>query len=450
MSLKHIVVICGIACFGLTGCEKTEDTVMKNLSFPSEIIFYPLEDEAKFSITNSGSRSLMLRFTFNELVNWRNSTETMQVLPEGETLEIDLKLNRLLITEENQVMEITIYVPIAEQTIHIPVTIHSVLPMQTPLNYNIVDAAYDDNSDRIIAISSQPQNKLLAIYPVSGETQEILLNSRPLSMHLSNELRKVVVGQTDRFTIVDLASFTIVTESQTEKDNYAVFMPNENWLFSTPEYAYLNRINLNTGEININSYYGLMRFEQHPFRENALLGSVMKLHPSMMDVYDISNENFEKLYSSERGDDLRDVHDNFWLTRNKQLIITRGKCVFTCSPVQEKDLQFVEMLSEGKVINSMVHTDRFSQIATITRYQNVWLPGENDILFYSVPNFSVTGKIPVPVVNPQPEGPSEGFFIFTDKAQKKLYVLAADHFELFDATSWTLLNYNLEKLFTIP
>lgn len=423
---------------------------MKNLTFPSEITFYPLEDKTVFSITNSGSRSLMLNFTFSEAVNWRNSIETMQVLPEGETLEIDLTLNRLLVAEKKQVTEITIYVPMSRQTIHIPVTIHSVLPEQTALDFNIVDAAYDAVSDRIIAISGQPQNRLLAIYPGTGVTQEILLNSQPLSMHVNTDLGQVVVGQTDRFTIVDLATFAIVRESKTEKDNYAVFMPNENWLFTTPEYAYLNRIDLNTGEIKINSRYGLMRFEHHPFRENALLGSVMNLHPSMMDVYDISNGNFEKIYSSERGDDLRDVHDNFWLTRNKQLIITRGKCVFTCSAVQEQDLQFVGMLSEGNVINSMVHTDRFSQIATITRYQNVWLPGNNDILFYSVHDFSVTGKIPVPVVNPQPEGPSEGFFIFTDKAQKRLYVLAADHFELFDAMNWTLLDYNLEELFTIP
>lgn len=423
---------------------------MKNLSFPTEVTFYPLEDKAVFSIANTGSRSLMLNFTFNEVVNWRNSIETMHILPEGESLEIDLTLHRLLVTEKKQVTEIAIYIPMAEQTIRIPVTIHSVLPERTSLNFNIVDATYDVVSDRIIAISAQPQNKLLAIHPATGETQEILLNSQPLSVHLNSELGQVAIGQTDRFTIVDLASFTIVRESQTEKDNYAVFMPNESWLFSTPEYAYLNRINLNTGEIKINSHYGLMRFKQHPFRENALLGSVMNLHPSMMDVYDISNGNFEKLYSSERGDDLRDVHDNFWLTRNKQLIVTRGKCVFTCSPVQEQDLQFVGMLSEGKVINSMVHTDRFSQIATITRYQNVWLPGNNDILFYSVPDFSVTGKIPVPVVNSQPGEPSEGFFIFTDKAQKRLYVLAADHFELFDATDWTLLDYNLEELFTIP
>ena len=422
---------------------------MKNLSFPSEITFYPLEDKAVFSIANSGSRSLMLNFTFNEVVNWRNSTETMHILPEGESLEIDLTLHRLLVTEKKQVTEITIYVPMAEQTIRIPVTIHSVLPERTSLNFNIVDAAYDAVSDRIIAISGQPQNKLLAIHPATGGTQEILLNSEPLSLHLNADLGQVAVGQTDRFTIVDLATFAIVRESQTEKDNYAVFMPNDSWLFSTPEYAYLNQINLNTGEIKINSNYGLIQFKQHPFRENALLGSVMKLHPSMMDVYDISDGNFEKLYSSERGDDLRDVHDNFWLTRNKQLIITRGKCVFTCSAVQEQDLQFVGMLSEGKVINSMVHTDRFSQIATITRYQNVWLPGNNDILFYSAHDFSVTGKIPVPVVNPQPEGPSEGFFIFTDKAQKRLYVLAANHFELFDATDWTLLDYNLEELFTI-
>ena len=32
----------------------------------------------------------------------------------------------------------------------------------------------------------------------------------------------------------------------------------------------------------------MIKLKPHPFRENALLGSVMNLHPSMMDVYDIT------------------------------------------------------------------------------------------------------------------------------------------------------------------
>ena len=192
--------------FFVAACEKTEDTVMKNLTFPSEITFYQLEDETVLSITNSGSRSLMLNFTFDE----------------------------------------------------------------------------------IVAVSNHPRNILLAVYPATGQTKEVLLNSNPLSMHLSNALGKVVVGQTDRFTIVDLASFAIVKETQTDMDVSKVFMPNADWLFATPEYPYMRRININTGEITVNSRYGLIKLKQHPFRENALLGSVMNLHPSMMDVYDIT------------------------------------------------------------------------------------------------------------------------------------------------------------------
>ena len=446
---KTISFVAFVFLLILTGCKKEEDVIFNQLTFPAEVIFGKLNDKADLVIGNASGKTLAVRLIFNEVVNYRNEIESNQILEAGGTLTLSLSLNRLLVDDELYSMNIEIHIATLGTAVQVPVLVHSALPQSFSLDYNITDAVYDETGNRILAISSRPENALLKIDPSTGEMQKIKLNSRPLSLYVNNQLQKVVIGQADRFSVIDLSTGVIVRERQTEFGINPVIMPDEKWIYAIRcDYGNFYKINLETDEVIYAGYTGPLKMELHPHLKNGILSSIIDTHPSTLDVYDASEMPENKLYSSLRVGDTRDIYDNFWITNDKKWIVSRGKCVFTCSADRNADLQYVKVLFDGKLINSMVHLSNYGKIITISR-QRLWFPDENLLVIYDDSELDILGKFPLPETNYNPgeEAYSEGFFAFTDNAQKNLAVLVASSDVLSEDNKWTLLIYKTDDIF---
>ena len=441
-----------ILFYTVISCNKEEDKIFEHISFPAEVYFDKFDENVDLSISNSGSETLWLTITFNEVVNFRNEIETMQILQAGGILDLPLTLNRLMIDEELFQTKIQIYIPAIDRLVEVPVRVKSVLPEYINLDFNIIDAVYYENDNEIIAISTQPENTLLRIDPINGDIDKVPLNSKPLSLHVNADIQKAAIGQTDRYTVVDLNSNSITKESQTEISINPIFMPNEEWLYAIREdYSNLYVIDLLTGEATYENYSDHLKIEFHPHHENYLLINNTRVHPSLMEVYDFSNRSMSKLYESSRGDDERDVHGNFWITKDNNWIISKGRCLFTCSPNHEDDVNFVKMLDGGKFISSLCHLNNTGNIATINRNNRLGSSDENSIAFYDDSQFNLIGKFPLPVYysegSSEASESTEGKFIFRNNQQDKLFLLMTNDYITTEDNKWALLIYDTNKLF---
>jgi hypothetical protein len=82
----------------------------------------------------------------------------------------------------------------AEKTIH-------------PLDVTVVDAAYSSSRDRLVVIGINP-DRLYEVNPFDGTLVSLDLDESPLSVSVSPDGTRAIVGQADQLTYVDLATLT--------------------------------------------------------------------------------------------------------------------------------------------------------------------------------------------------------------------------------------------------
>lgn len=437
--------------FIFVSCNREDKQIFEDLNFPDEIRFNKLTSEVILPITNLSSKSLFFTFTISEPLKYRMGEEFVYPVEAGETVELDLELDRQLITNENTSAKIEIYIHAIDKSVTIPVIIESVIPNTIQLGFDIIDAEYYEKEEKIVAISTYPENALLIIDPDNGTTQKIALDSKPLSFHLNSKIDKVAIGQQNQFTIIDLITKEIDIRPFDIREGQ-VFLFNDSMLLANKaSLSIKTSINLKTEETIEVGFHGNLKMKFHPHIENCVLATTIHQHPAKVSALDYSTFNLIELHSSIRKDDERDIHDNFWLTKNNDRIIAKGRGLFKCTPNND-DLEFVKVINDGSYINACTHIDKFGKVVTINRYVlQPWHVDQNQIVIFDDTNFEMVGKFPIlnfPVtLHDENHYSTEGYFLFSNKQQSKLYALVTLGPSLVEGNKWKLLVYDTNKIF---
>lgn len=435
----------------ISSCSKEDDQIFNAFVFPEEIRFDKFTSELEMPITNNSSKSLMVRLIFNEVVNNRMGNDWMVPIQAGETFKINLVVDRQLVTSDLYSMEIEVYIHAIDKSLQIPVVVESVRPQQIPLNFDILDADFNEKENKIIGISANPENALVVFNPENGEAQKVALNSKPLSFHYNSEIDKVVIAQQNQFSIIDLTTMELVV-TPFDIGPGQVFLFNDTMLYAA-QASISNRllINLKTQETTVSGFHGNLRMKFHPHLNNCVLASGINSYPSTIHTLDYSAFDLEEVHASARSGDEKDIHDNFWITNYNDRIIAKGRGLFKCTS-GEDDLDFVKVLEEGAYINAFAHLDQFNKIVTINRYSlQPGYPDQNNFVFYDDTSFEPNWKIPVPGFPAdlyyENHRSTEGFFLFTNSNQTKLYALVTLGTHLSEGNKWKLLVYETDEIF---
>ncbi|MBL8214364.1 MAG: BACON domain-containing protein, partial [Bryobacterales bacterium] len=105
------------------------------------------------------------------------------------------------------------------------------IPAQFSLSYDVIDAAYSRPLDRIILVTSSP-DELHLLDPVTGSDQFVNLPYPPQSVGLSPDGLKAAVGHAGFVSLVHLQGRALDRVVPSSLDSHAVLLPAEPWLYT--------------------------------------------------------------------------------------------------------------------------------------------------------------------------------------------------------------------------
>lgn len=225
------------------------------------------------------------------------------------------------------------------------------------LTRNAVDAAYSDALERLITVSSSPDNALSLINPATGEQQAVVLPSPPTSLALSPDGKTAVVGHNNAITQVNLQTASVV--SSHNNLNMSVFdlaLDAQGIAYAIPKTneiaGALKAINLNTGLVTASlSVVQAGRFHlQFAPSLKALYLLDNGTQPEDLAKADASVTPPEWLYDSPyNGDyDLGGANANgFWLTEDDAYLLTAGETLFRTAKTQDQDMRYQRSVSDN-------------------------------------------------------------------------------------------------------
>ncbi|PIB26912.1 hypothetical protein [Maribacter sp. 4G9] len=270
-------------------------------------------------------------------------------------------------------------------------------------NGQIVDAEYDRNNDKIIAVSEFP-NQILNINPVSQVIQSLDLNLPPTCVSISQDGNLAVVGHDGYISYINLSSMELIQIYSVTTDVFDIVLGPNNWAYAFPridQHERIRCIDLSTGnetQNTGNSIYAGTRAKLHP-SGNYIYGADNGITPSDFEKYDISGGTAHYLYDSPYHGDF-EFSGNIWISESGDKLFSRARNVFNASENQTNDMTYSGKLlgEQGKRITTMdSHADANVIYAIVDEGLWDWdyKPG-SIVRKYSEDFFNFEGEVELP------------------------------------------------------
>jgi|GEM_PF-6167631 len=258
---------------------------------------------------------------------------------------------------------------------HVTSSTLTVLAAANPLSSNALDAAYNDETEQLITVSSQPRNALNIINPSSGRQRAVALPAVPTSLAISADGETAVVGHDGALTYVDLIDAEIVEVH--DNLGFKVFdiaLSNDGKAYVTPpasaSWSYLYVIDLASGNVQEDSgtqrLFGGAHLQLVPGLKAAytLDTSFVK---NDLNRYDTSAAQPRWLYDSPYAGqhDVGAVNSNFWRTDDGMYLLTAGGSLFQTAAQAEADMRYQRSLADddGNSATYLLHADHSQKAA---------------------------------------------------------------------------------------
>lgn len=251
----------------------------------------------------------------------------------------------------------------------------TVMAAANPLSGNAIDAAYSDELDKLITVSSQPRNALNIINPGSGRQKTVVLPLVPTSLAISADGETAVVGHNGAITHVDLIDTEILNFHDDLGFNvFDITLGNDGKAYATPPasvlWSYLYVIDLASGKVQEDS--GTQRL---------FGGAHVQLVPSLKAVYtldtgfakndlnryDTSTAQPTWLYDSPYSGqyDVGAANSNLWSTDDGMYLLTAGGSLFQTAAQAEADMLYQRTVADddGKSATYLLHADHSQKAA---------------------------------------------------------------------------------------
>lgn len=320
------------------------------------------------------------------------------------------------------------------------------------VDYNIIDAEYSKETNKLVIISSEPQNRLYVINQSDYSQHYIDLDSSPLCVSISQDGNYAAIGYDGLIDYVNLLSYSIEATYTTSADVGDIVL-NDDWVYAFPKSNFWERIRcieLSSGVETVHTNTGL----------NKLRGnSKAKLHPSGHYLYvadtDISPGDIHKydiiygtanyMYDSQYHG-THTYSTNLWLPTNDDKIFISNCSVYLTNNGEANDIYLdgtIEGMSQIAWIDYNISNNDLYVIKA--GYDNV----REKIHIIDGANYSHQGEIDLPefLVSDSANGtlhPARGRFVFVNSEGDKIYCLATVNNSSNSLAFWTIIALDIE------
>lgn len=301
-----------------------------------------------------------------------------------------------------------------------------------------MDADYSDALERLITVSSAPDNALNIINPTTGEQQAVPLNLAPTSLALSPDGKMAAVGHAGGITYINLQTASVVDAYN--NIGFSVFdlaLDANGMAYATPtdnvSWAPLKAINLTTGEVQTGSQI------------NDLAGSYLQFAPAQKALYILYKGtvvDLEKadasvtppvgLYDSPYNGDYdmggADAK-GFWITEDGAYLLTAGETLFRTATSEDQDMLFQRSLadSDGDFNTTLTHADSSQEAGQVVVILNKGVTGASSdysVKTYAMPNLVLVEEKTLANLKPSTStDPVTPQFVFFNSDGSKRYVV---------------------------
>ena len=296
------------------------------------------------------------------------------------------------------------------------------------LDFRILDAEYSKSLERIVAVSTTPQNRLWVYDPVGQSGPFVDLPLAATCVSVSPDGLQAAVGHNAWVTLVDLAGPSILATHPVPTVALDVVHGGNGWVYVFPQqdqWETIRCLNLASGQVTNHTglpIYAGTKARLHPGGQ-AMYGANNGLSPSDIEKYSIVNGTAQRLYDSPYHGDYPMCGD-LWFTQDGLRIVTRCGNTFRSSPVQSEDMTYTGSLAGSGTIQYADHSSGSQKIVIVPSGATADLK----LRFYDQAFLNFEGEVALPswIVGGNPF-PTHGRFVFHDGAgQKAFVVLQAD------------------------
>ncbi|MGB3915939.1 MAG: WD40 repeat domain-containing protein [Thiothrix litoralis] len=307
------------------------------------------------------------------------------------------------------------------------------------LTRNAVDAEYSDALERLITVSSSPDNALNIINPTTGEQQAVPLNLAPTSLAISPDGKTAVVGHSSGVTHINLQTASVLDFY--DNIGFSVFdiaLSGNGMAYATPAsnalWGVLKAINLGTGEVK--SSLSVVQMG----------GSYLQLAPNQnaLYIYDKSTLPVD-LIKTDTASPPAGLYDSpyngeydiggssgkgLWLTEDGGYILTAGETLFSTATTQDQDMLYQRSLSDddNDPNTRLLHADNSQEAAKFVVILDKGITGtgsEYSLKTYAMPTLNLLDEKPVSDLKPTStsDDPVIPQFVFFNSDGTKRYAV---------------------------
>ena len=296
------------------------------------------------------------------------------------------------------------------------------------LNYLVNDAEYSKQLDKIIMVSSSPEQ--LHIYdPKTEKNKDIDLPLTPNCLSVSPDGLYAAVGHDGWISYVNLTTAVLEKTFSVTTDVLDIVLAGNGYVYAFPRHDQWERIRcvevateietLNTGS----SIRAGTLAKLHP-NSDAIYGADNGLSPSDIEKYSVVNGTAEYLYDSPYHGDFSMCGD-LWISEDGLRIFTRCGNVFRSSELQSQDMTYNGSLSELSLIEHLSHSSAADKVIAIPGAD--WIPPDDEdtelqIYDYDFLNFEESVSLPNFIVNGNAY-PGHGRYVFFNSDGSAYYVV---------------------------
>ena len=301
--------------------------------------------------------------------------------------------------------------------------------LKRTLEFQVVDAEYSKQFDKIIMISSEP--KQLHIFdPLSGDNSSINLPLIPTCVSVGPDGLFAAVGHDGWVSYINLNTITLEKTIAVSTDVLDIVLAGNGYIYAFPardQWERIRCVNI-TSEIETlhtgGSIYAGTLAKLHP-DGLAIYGADNGLSPSDIEKYDITSGTAEYLYDSPYHGDYAMCGD-LWFSDDGLRIFTRCGNVFRTSNTQALDMIYNGSLSELGLITHLSHSISAGRVAVIPG-ENFWpspSPDDTVLQLYDYTFLVYENSIALPTFSVgQNTYPGHGKFVFFNGDGTQYYVI---------------------------
>ena len=273
----------------------------------------------------------------------------------------------------------------------------------TPLNHRAIDAEYSKQLDRIVTVSTTPQNQLHIVNPLTGGSVSVDLPLAPTCVSVGPDGLFAAVGHNGWISYVNLSTPLLLQSLPVTADVLDIILAGNGWVYAFPrrdQWTRIKCVNLESGK------------ETSSVGNSIYAGTVARLHPSgaamygvISDIekYDISEGTAVVLYDSPYHGDY-EMCGNLWISEDGSRVFTRCGNVFRSSEIPTEDISYNGSLTDIRQIGDLSHSAAANKVLAIPgniygqpaiRDTEVWIYDYSFLSLESkikLPPFSVNGR----------------------------------------------------------